>query len=333
MDITYHYPPELMNLLGQAIPVLFNSKNDLLLFFRGAGVSLSLYNDLQERVTNDRKNIDKYFITRTILQRLNDAGENALRERREILKRINEFEDYSTLYANNQLPAKGLVAEVRRVVDVKDSFTRMQQAKDREIERHRAEQRAKLELESKRSAELDTIKQELYALFSFKNPWNRGKKFESLLNRLFAASEFLIKESFTIKGDEAQGIVEQIDGVVQFEGHIYLVEVKWHDKSLGTEDVSPHLVRLYSRDGVRGLFISASGYTGAAIDTCKTALTQKVVVLSTLEELIYAIEHGQDLSKFIQVKVIQAISSRNPFYAMPTYANPSAGFAQAQIGV
>ncbi|MBI5173315.1 MAG: restriction endonuclease [Candidatus Melainabacteria bacterium] len=317
-----------MNLLIQAIPALFNSKNDLLMFFRGAGVSVSMLGDLQERVAKDRKNIDKYFMTRTVLQRLNEAGERALRERREILKRIVEFDDFSTLYANNQLPAKGLVAEIRRVVEVKDSFTRMQQEKDREIEQHRAKQRAELEQQTKKRSDLSIIKQELYALFALKNPWNRGKQFESLLNRLFAVSGFLIKEAFTIKGDEAQGIIEQIDGVVQFEGHLYLVEVKWHDKPLGTEDVSPHLVRVYSRGGVRGLFISASGYSSAAIETCKSALTQKVVVLSTLEELIYAIEYGQDLSQFIQVKVVQAVTNRNPFHAMPTYANPTPAFAQ-----
>lgn len=325
VDIVYHYPPELMNLLGQAIPVLFNSKNDLLLFFRGAGVPQTMFSDLQERVQSDRKNIDKYFIARTILQRLNEAGEKSLRERREILKRIVEFEDYSTLYANNQLSAKGLVAEIRRVVNVKDSFTRMQQEKDQAVEQHRAEQRAKLQSENEMRQKLTEMKLKLNALFSMPDPWKRGKEFEFLLNRLFSMSGFLIKESFTIKGDEAQGIVEQIDGVVEFGGHIYLVEVKWYNKPLDVADVAPHLVRIYSRDGARGLYISASGYTSGAVESCKTALAQKVVVLSTLEEGLYALEQGPELSSVFQSKVVEAVTMRNPFHMTPTFANPVIG--------
>lgn len=331
MDVTYHYPPELMNLLGQAIPVLFNSKNELLLFFRGAGIHESLFADLQERVQRDRKNIDKYFITRTILQRLNEAGERTLRERREILKRIVEFEDFSTLYANNQLSAKGLVAEIRRVVNVKDSFTRMQQEKERVVEEHRAEQRAKLQRENEVRGRLAELKQQIFGLFKMADPWKRGKEFESLLNQLFSMSGFLVKESFTIKGDQSQGIVEQIDGVVEFSGHIYLVEVKWYNKPLDVADVAPHLVRLYSRDGVRGIYISASGYTSGAVESCRTALTQKVVVLSTLEELIYAFEQGQELSVVFKTKVLEAVSSRNPFHMMPTFSNPSSAYMSVPI--
>ena len=55
-------------------------------------------------------------MVRTTLTRLNERGEAALRERREILKRVTEFEDFSTCWPNDQLKAKGLVAEIRRVI-------------------------------------------------------------------------------------------------------------------------------------------------------------------------------------------------------------------------
>lgn len=35
-DITFHYPPELFNLLVDAIPALNRGKRDVLVFFRGA---------------------------------------------------------------------------------------------------------------------------------------------------------------------------------------------------------------------------------------------------------------------------------------------------------
>lgn len=38
-DITFHYPPELFNLLVDVVPLLNRSKQDVLVFFRGAGVA------------------------------------------------------------------------------------------------------------------------------------------------------------------------------------------------------------------------------------------------------------------------------------------------------
>ena len=133
MDIVYHYPPELLNLLIDVIPLLSRSKKDVLQFFRGAGVEALLMQDIERTVVTNRGSITKYEIARRVLSRVNEKGEPTLRERREILKRVTEYEDFSTCWANDQLKAKGLVAEVRRVINVKDSFTRMNL--EREAER------------------------------------------------------------------------------------------------------------------------------------------------------------------------------------------------------
>jgi restriction system protein len=88
----------------------------------------SVLSDLEARLRKDRNSINKYEIVRTVLERLNSKGEPALRERREILRRVTEFEDFSTCWPSDQLKAKGLVGEISRVIGVKDSFTRMKQA-------------------------------------------------------------------------------------------------------------------------------------------------------------------------------------------------------------
>jgi restriction system protein len=123
MDITYHYPPELFNLMIDTIPRLCRSKKNLLLFFRGAGIKRSDLADLEAQVDRDKDSINKFQITRIILQRLNERGEPALRERRELLRRVVEFEDFSACWPSDEFEAKGLVAEIRRIVNVKDSFT------------------------------------------------------------------------------------------------------------------------------------------------------------------------------------------------------------------
>ena len=105
-------------------------------------MSKALTNDIAVRLKQDRATVNKYEIVRTILARLNQEGDAAIRERREVVKRVVGFEDFSTCWPGDQLKARGLVAQIRQVVNVKDSFTRMSQ--EREVERNQrlAEQQA-----------------------------------------------------------------------------------------------------------------------------------------------------------------------------------------------
>ena len=62
VDITFHYPPELMNLLIDTIPLLNRSKKDVFLFFRGAGVSNELMQQPYQQWQRDKNSINKYEI-------------------------------------------------------------------------------------------------------------------------------------------------------------------------------------------------------------------------------------------------------------------------------
>jgi len=313
MDIIFHYPPELTQLLIQTIPLLCPSKNDVLLFFKGAGVPEIVSQDLAARVIKDRNSITKYEIVRTILERLNAKGEATLRERREILKRVTEFEDFSTCWPSDQLKAKGLVAEVSRVVGVKDSFTRMKQAQEEERTTRLAEQRRRLEDEQKRRAALTSLGLELGALFAEIDAHKRGKALEGILNRLFALNGISVREAFVVRAD-GQGVVEQIDGVIELEGNLYLVEVKWWKECLGPGEVAQHLVRVFNRGQSRGIFISASSYTSAALLSCKESLTRAVFVLCDLEEFVHLVEQQRDLRDLLKRKITAAMVDKEPYH-------------------
>lgn len=314
MDIVFHYPPELFNLLVDTIPLLCRTKDDVIVFFKGAGVPSPITSPLVRRINKDRGSISKYEIVRTVLTRLNEKGEATLRERREILKRITEFESFSSCWPTDQLKARGLVAEVRQVVNVKDSFTRMEQEKDGERRKRQAEQRVKINEDTQRRAKLSAVRTDLLSLFSESNSQKRGKALESVLNRLFEANGLLVREAFTIKGSDGEGIVEQIDGVVEIEGNLYLVEMKWWNEPLGVGDVSQHLVRVFYRDCARGIFISTSGYTQPAISTCRDALQKSVVVLCNLEEIVLLLEREGNLKDFFRAKIRAAIIHKNPLH-------------------
>ncbi len=313
-EIIHHYPPELLKLLVDTIPLLCPSKRDVLVFFKGAGVASTITADLAEKVAADKESINKYEIVREILVRLNDKGEATLRERREVLKRVVEFEDFSTCWPNDQLKAKGLVAEIRRVVDVKDSFGRMRQEQETERRQRIDPEQKRLAAEIERKAKLEQVKKDLFALFSVADPQRRGKQLEAVLNRLFASGGILVREAFTRVAPTGEGIIEQIDGVIEMDGEIYLVEMKWWDKPLGTSEVSQHLVRVFSRNCARGLLISYSGFTDPAIVICRESLSRMVVALCGLQEIVQLLERQDDLTEFLKKKVRAAVIDKNPHH-------------------
>jgi len=313
-EIIHHYPPELLKLLVDTIPLLCPSKRDVLVFFKGAGVASAITADLAHKVATDKDSVNKYEIVREVLVRLNDKGETALRERREILKRVVEFEDFSTCWANDQLKAKGLVGEIRRVVDVKDSFGRMRQEQEAERKQRIDPEQQRRSAQKERKAKLELVKKDLYSLFGMTDPQKRGKQLEGVLNRLFATGGILVREAFTRVAPTGEGVVEQIDGVIEMDGEIYLVEMKWWDKPLGTGEVSQHLVRVFSRNCARGLLISYSGYTDPAIAICRESLSRMVVALCGLQEVVQLLEREDDLVEFLKKKVRAAVIDKNPHH-------------------
>lgn len=314
MNIVYHYPPDLFQHLVQVIPLLCRSKRDVLLFFRGAGVDSRILDDLWQQVETDRDSIYKYDIARTVLTRLNDKGEATLRERREILKRIVEFENFSSCWPDDQLKAKGLVAEIRELVEVKDSFTRMKQERDKEREKHRAAYQKQVNNLRRKQEELTRIKNELFSLFGISDSRKRGTLLEGILNRLFEANGILIREAFELIGEDGEGTIAQIDGVIEINGHLYLVEMKWRSKPLGKAEVSPHLVNVFNRGHAGGILISASGYTRPAVVTCKQALTHKTIVLCELEEIVILLERQASLENFLKKKINVAVIEHKPLF-------------------
>jgi restriction system protein len=319
MDIVFHYPPELFNLVVDTIPLLCRSKKDVLLFFQGAGVGFPILEDLWNRVETDKANINKYEISRTVLTRLNSKGEETLRERREILKRITEFEEFSTCWPADQLKARGLVAQIRQVIDIKDSFTRMRTEREQERQQRIAEQERKTaEIQTRRAA-IQELKRDFYpwfGKFGDENRQKRGKALEDVLNRLFKLYGISIRESFQVIDEEGSGVVEQIDGVVDLNGNLYLVEMKWIQEPVNVEHVSRHLVRIYHRGYSRGIFISASTITQPALKICRDALQRTVIFICLLEEIVQLLEEERDLIIFLKEKESAAIIDLNPFKQM-----------------
>jgi restriction endonuclease Mrr len=310
----FHYPPDLFDLIVQTIPLLNRSKQSVLLFFKGAGVDERLFSDISIQINQDRKSITKYDICRRILERINENTEKYLRERREIIKRIIEFEAYSTCWENDQFKAKGLVADIRNIVNIKDSFTRMKQERNREQELRKKDFDNKMKELQERKETIEKIKNDLFSLFSETDFQKRGKQLEKVLNDYFRYYGMLIKEDFKRTGNPGDGIIEQIDGIIEIDNQIYLVEIKWKKESIGSDEIYAHLGRIYHRANAHGFFISASNYTASALTAAKEALNKNaLLVLFSLEEFVKVITNEIDFKQYSRKKIESAIIKKEPY--------------------
>lgn len=319
MADAFHYPPELLDLLVETVPRLSRAKKGVVLFLRGAGVANEDLSDIERTLARNPDSINKFEIVRNVLTKVNVRGDSGLRPRREIIKRVVEFENFETCWPEDQLKAKGLVASVREAVNAKDSFTRMKQERDAEREASVARQRAEQAAAAEKHAKIEQIGIRLSALFGMDDkPHERGKLLEGVLNDLFRAYGILVREDFRRKDPDTSVVLEQIDGIIEIDGSLHLVEMKWLNKPVGTGEFFPHLGRLFLRANSQGIFVSSAGFTEPVIKECAMALTQKTMVLCSLQEIVMLLQRRDDLLSFLKKKSRAAIVDKNPYLQILT---------------
>ena len=314
MSVKHFYPPELFELMVEAIACLFKSKRGVLTFFRGAGVQSEITQDLETNLRNDRNSIYKSEIARAVLLRLNNAGERYLGELREILNRVCEFEDFSTCWPDDQHKARGLVAEIRSITNKHDFFRRLEQQRAAEVRKRRESVRQEAELLRQQQHARRDILQRINNLIGAKDPYKRGREIEEVMNDLFKTEGISIEESFKLPLDKGYGTSEQVDGAVKMDSHVYLVEIKWHKVPIGVEDISRHINRLVIRSECRGLYISYSGFTEPAVATCREAMKVAPIILCSLKEIVLLLERDESLEDFFTKKFDKLILYKDPYF-------------------
>lgn len=314
MADSFHYSPEIVQLLINTIPLLCRSKKDVVLFFQGAGVESTDLAEMTVIVQNDPDSINKFEIARNLITKINTRGDSGLKVRREIIKRVVEFESFENCWEKDQYKAKGLVTSIREAVNKKDAFTRMKQERDAERSERVAQQQIERSLAAEKRKKLEAINQRLSALFMMDDkPQERGKLLEGVLNDLFRAYGILVREDFRRKAPDTAVVVEQIDGVIELDGTIHLVEMKWLNTAIGIGEFSPHLSRLFMRANANGIFIATNGYASSVLSECRTALSHKTLFLCSLHEIILLLQRKDDLIAFLKRKSQAAIVDKEPF--------------------
>lgn len=78
--------------------------------------------------------------------------------------------------------AQGLVAQIQKVVNVKDSFTRINLEREKERKNHQALYTASALAKQKEREAHEAIKTSFFKLFGETDPHKRGKQLEAILN-------------------------------------------------------------------------------------------------------------------------------------------------------
>lgn len=126
------------------------------------------------------------------------------------------------------------------------------------IERTLTEEKIRANKCTRRSIELNEIKNHFYSINDEKDRQKAGFEFEEILNRLFDLHDLAPRAPFKIEG-------EQIDGSFELDHEIYLVEAKWQQNPSPESDLLVFRGKIEGKSHfTRGVFISINGISKEA---------------------------------------------------------------------
>jgi hypothetical protein len=121
-------------------------------------------------------------------------------------------------------------------------------------------------------------------------PHERGYSLEKLFPKLMNISGIPVQTPFKIIG-------EQIDGGIKYDGHYYLIELKWTEKAIGPRDIGSFYFKVDGKLDQRGIMISMGGYTDGVIESLPRGKEIRVMLLDGvhLSNVIFGMYTFQEL--------------------------------------
>lgn len=141
------------------------------------------------------------------------------------------------------------------------------------------------EEERRRRYRIANLARALNALATVGSDQARGYAFEQVMGQLFRVEGLTYDAAYRRRGT-------QIDGALELEGWIYLVETRWRRGRTTWQDLVAlrTKVRRSSRQTM-GLFVSVSGFTAGGVDVLKSESDQVLILMDARD--IGAVLMGQ----------------------------------------
>jgi hypothetical protein len=122
------------------------------------------------------------------------------------------------------------------------------------------------------------------------DPQKKGYALESIFTELMRISGIPVEEPFRIAG-------EQIDGAIKYDGHYYLLELKWTATKADPKEIGHFYFKVEGKMGARGLFISMNGFTEGAVSTLPRGKDLRILLLDGqhIANVVYGMYKFQEL--------------------------------------
>lgn len=134
------------------------------------------------------------------------------------------------------------------------------------------------------------MREQFFEMNKLEEKQKRGYELEKIFPKLMDISGIPVEEPFRIVG-------EQIDGAIKYDGHYYLVELKWIDRKVDQKDIASLYLKAEGKMEARGLFIAMNGYSNEVLSSLPRGKDLKVLLLDGihLTNVISGIYRFQEL--------------------------------------
>ena len=144
------------------------------------------------------------------------------------------------------------------------------------------------------------------------NPQERGYALEKFLYDLFDIYGFNPRPSFRIAG-------EQIDGSIEFEHEIYLIEAKWQSLPIDQADLMVLDGRVAGHSGIgRGIYITAGVFSQNGIAAYNRLRPSSIIGIDG-QDLYFILEHTLPLDEVLRRKIRRLIETGDFFYPISKF--------------
>lgn len=135
----------------------------------------------------------------------------------------------------------------------------------------------------------------------------RGRDFEDLINEIFGHEKVLLSRGYHTSDNNA----EQIDGAIDIDNRIFLIEVKWVKSNLAASELYSFIGKIENKFiGTLGVFISKEKLTDNFINSLNKGRRQSVIVMHGNDIDTIFTKHAFKLKDYIS-HVIKLISYDN----------------------
>lgn len=224
---------------------LYWFRKDLKKAWLRSGVDSRLCDSLFSRKNQEGQNLSKRELMDLLYEELRKLEYNKRLEiSRNFVRILIEHKNFVPQSENHRIEiAERCALKIREIV-----------AQQRKEQEYRDQVRRKAQAGKKEDYSSQLLKlNERFVELMHEERQKRGYELEKLFAELMRISGIPVEESFRVVG-------EQIDGAIKYDGHYYLVELRWTEKKADQDDISGLYLKVEGKMEARGIFIAINGF-------------------------------------------------------------------------